>query len=145
MIVDFGGHGSNRFREKSKALFGGIAVVFENVRQNDGICKAVRRVVHATKAMSNGVDVTDEGSCECKTRKVRSLLQVFTCFDVVPVVIGILDIFDDEAACNNGGFGASVKIAVTDVRFDGVRQRIHACCCCKVRRQIECDIGVENR
>ena len=30
------------------------------------------------------------------------------------VVIGVLDIFDDEAACNNGGFCTSVKIAVAD-------------------------------
>ena len=86
------------------------------MRQNYRVGESVRSVVHAAKAVSNAVNVTDISSRECKSCKIRGFLQVFSCLDILTVAVGCLDIFYDKASGNDGRFGASSKIAVVDCR-----------------------------
>ena len=92
----------------------------------------MRCVVHTAKAMCNGVNVADVSASECVPSEVCRFLQVFTSLDVVTVAIGVLDVFENQAASQDGGFGTSVEIAVANVGFNGVRERIHAGGGCKI-------------
>lgn len=67
-LVAAGGFNAGQFGKMRKLCVNRLAVVLKDDGKNDGVCKAVRRIVQAAERVRNCVDVADAGTGEGKAR-----------------------------------------------------------------------------
>ena len=128
-----------------KAFINGAAVFFQNDRQNHGVGKTVRNAVHTAEVVCNRMDIADIGSCERHARIERSEQHIVSCLDVFPVVIGSFKVIKNQFCRFFGILEGGLHIALADISFDRVGQRVETCGRGDFRRKTDGKFGVKHR
>ena len=133
------------YRQRGESERGVQTVFFEKIRQNDGVCQAVRNIVLSAQRVRHGVHVAHIRLGKGDAREIGGALHSLPRFCVLSVRIGAGQISENQP---HGFLRSGARFPrgrIADISFHGVRQGVHARRRRKKGRQGKGDFLIEKR
>ena len=104
----------------------GISVCFQYHRKDHCIGKPMWNIIFSAEGMGNCVNVSDIGFGESTACKIGSAEHVPSCFNILPVCVGGIQIFKDQPDCIQSVFTGAGGGRVSDISFYRMSESVHS-------------------